>query len=357
MSAHDPLPRRLASGATLRSADALVAAGLADAATRDALDRIAARYAIAITPELAALIDPADPADPIARQFVPDVREADTAPGEQADPIGDARHTRLPGLIHRYPDRVLLKVTHACPVYCRFCFRREVVGPGGAPPLGGQALEDALAYIAARPAIFEVILTGGDPLMLAPRRIAEITTRLAQIAHVAVIRWHTRVPLVDPARVGDELVAALLHPAKAVYVGLHANHAREFSPAGRAAIAKLADAGIALVSQTVLLKGINDDAATLETLMRTFLANRVKPYYLHHMDPAPGTAHHRTTIAHGQEILRQLRGRLSGLAQPTYVLDIAGGVAKVPVGPGFIAGDTIIAPDGSHHPHPDAERG
>jgi lysine 2,3-aminomutase len=252
---------------------------------------------------------------------------------------------------------VLLKLTHACPVYCRFCFRRETVGPGGPQALADSALDAALGYIAGNPAIWEVILTGGDPLVLSPRRVAEVTRRLSAIDSVKVLRWHTRVPAVDPGRVTEALAAALRSPAKAVYLALHANHPRELTPDARAACARLVDAGIVLVSQTVLLRGINDDAETLAALMRAFVEARVKPYYLHHPDPAPGTAHFRISVAEGQALMRALRGRLSGLAQPTYVLDIPGGYGKVPVGPGYLdpAGRRVADPAGALHDYP--ERG
>ncbi len=342
---------------TLRTAADLRAAGLVPAEEEAALEAVAARYAVAITPGMARLIDRAEPADPIARQFVPDVRELQHLPEERGDPLDEARLSPVPGVVHRYPDRVLLKLTHACPVYCRFCFRREVVGPGGPQALSDAALAAALDYIAGDPDIWEVILTGGDPLVLSPRRVAEVTQRLSAIDTVKVLRWHTRVPAVDPGRITDGLAAALRSPAKAVYIALHANHPRELTPAVRAACARLIDAGIVMVSQTVLLRGVNDDAATLAALMRAFVECRIKPYYLHHPDLAPGTGRFRLTIAEGQSIVRQLRGRLSGLAQPTYVLDIPGGHGKVPVGPGYIAdgGRRVADPGGTLHDYP--ERG
>jgi lysine 2,3-aminomutase len=336
---------------TLTGLDDLVAAGLVAAAAAPALAPVAARYAIAVTPAMAALIPrathglaadagtvgPGAPAlapDPIARQFVPDVREREVHPAERADPIGDLPHTIAPGVVHRYPDRALLKLTGVCLVYCRFCFRREMVGPGVGHTLTPAEIETAVAAIAARPAIFEVILTGGDPLVLAPRRIADVGARLAAIDHVKVLRWHTRVPVVAPERVTADLVAALRAASgRAVYVAVHANHPRELTPAAVAALGRLIDGGVPVVSQTVLLRGVNDDVATLDALMRAFLAARVLPYYLHHGDLAPGTAHFRTTIAEGQALVAALRRRLSGLAQPTYVLDIPGGYGKVPIGP------------------------
>ena len=324
---------------TLRTLPDLIAAGLVPAGAAPALDPVAARYAVAITPHVAALIDRAAPADPIARQFVPTAAELDIRPEERDDPIGDHAHAPVEGIVHRYPDRVLLKLLHACPVYCRFCFRREMVGPGGAQILAPEALDKALAYIRARPEIFEVILTGGDPLALSPRRLGEVLAALATIPHVQTLRFHTRVPVVDPARIDEALLAALDRFAGPVWVAIHANHPREFAPEARAAVARLVKAGHPLVSQTVLLAGINDDPETLAELMRTFVANRIKPYYLHHPDLAPGTAHFRVPLARGREIVRALAGRLSGLAQPTYVLDIPGGYGKARIASADIAAD------------------
>ncbi len=328
----------------MRSIDDLAEAGLLAAGEIEALRKVAARYAVAITPAMANLIDPANPDDPIAAQFVPDRRELITQSGESADPIGDEVHAPVPGIVHRYADRALLKIVHSCPVYCRFCFRREMVGPAK-PALNGAALDRALDYIAQTPAIWEVILTGGDPFVLSARRAKDITAQLAAIAHVKIIRWHTRVPVVDPARVTPAFVKALRAPGATTWVAIHANHASEFTDASRAAIARLADGGIALVSQSVLLKGINDTPQALEALMRAFTENRIKPYYLHHGDMAPGTAHRRTTIREGQALMRALRGKLSGLAQPTYVLDIPGGFGKVPVGPDYFACDDLACDD------------
>jgi lysine 2,3-aminomutase len=335
---------------TLRSPAALVEAGLAPLSAREGLDRVAERYAVAVTPAMATLIDASDPQDPIAAQFVPSTDELTTLPEERADPIGDDAHSPVPGLVHRYQDRVLLKLVHVCAVYCRFCFRRETVGPGGPTMLGEDELEAALAYIRGRPEIWEVVFTGGDPLVIAPRRLAELLERFRAIEHVKILRFHTRVPVVDPARITGELVAALRNTGKTVYIAVHANHPRELTADARAALARLVDAGIALVSQTVLLKGINDDPETMTALMRGFVEARVKPYYLHHGDLAPGTSHFRTSIAEGQALMRALRGRLSGLAQPTYVLDIPGGYGKVPIGPDYVREDgTVLDPNGGEH--------
>jgi lysine 2,3-aminomutase len=325
--------------ATLRRPDELVARGLASAADLLDLEKVAARYAVAVTPEIAALIDPENPADPIARQFIPSAQELTTVSGENADPIGDDAHSPVAGIVHRYPDRVLFKLVHVCAVYCRFCFRREVVGPGKATALSDDAYQAALDYIRGRSEIWEVILTGGDPLMLSPRRLAEIMTDLAAIDHVRIVRIHTRVPFADPARLTPDLVAALRVEGAVTWIAVHANHPREFSGNARAAVARLADAGIPLVSQSVLLRGVNDDAATLEELMRTFVECRIKPYYLHHGDLAPGTAHLRTSLERGQQLMRGLRGRVSGLCQPEYVLDIPGGHGKAPAGPTYLSQD------------------
>ena len=323
--------------ATLRQPAELVERGLAKTADRADLERVAARYAIAVTPDIAGLIDTENPDDPIARQFIPSALELVSAPSENPDPIGDDAHSPVPGIVHRYPDRVLFKLVHVCAVYCRFCFRREMVGPGKATALSEAAYREALDYIRGDTEIWEVILTGGDPLMLSPRRLAEIMTDLAAIDHVRIVRIHTRVPVAAPARIDGEMVGALRVDGVTTWIAVHANHPRELSDEARAACARLADAGIPLVSQTVLLRGVNDDAKVLEALMRTFVENRIKPYYLHHGDLAPGTAHLRTTIAEGQELMRRLRGRVSGLCQPDYVLDIPGGHGKAPIGPHYLS--------------------
>jgi lysine 2,3-aminomutase len=323
--------------ATLRQPGELVEHGLVPRVALGDLEKVAARYAVAVTPDVAALIDPADPSDPIARQFIPSADELIAQPGENADPIGDDAHSPVAGIVHRYPDRALFKLVHVCAVYCRFCFRREMVGPGKATALSEDAYRQALGYIRSHDEIWEVILTGGDPLMLAPRRLAQIMADLAAIDHVKIIRIHTRVPVVDSVRISTEMVDALRVDGATTWIAIHANHPREFTEPARAACARLADAGIPLVSQSVLLKGVNDDTVTLEVLMRTFVECRIKPYYLHHGDLAPGTTHLRTTIEDGQALMRGLRGRVSGLCQPEYVLDIPGGHGKSPIGPGYLS--------------------
>lgn len=321
---------------SLRTADDLIEVGLLAPEHRAEVDAVAARYAVAITPAMAALIDPTDPADPIARQFIPDARELMLTHEEREDPISDMKYSPVEGIVHRYPDRVLLKAVHVCPVYCRFCFRREMVGPQGLGTMTPQALDAAFDYIANHPEIWEVILTGGDPLVLSARRLTELMERLKVIPHVRIVRFHTRVPVVDPDRIDAEMVAALKASGKATYLALHANHPRELTPAAEAACARLVDAGIVMLSQSVLLRGVNDDPDVLAELMRSFVANRIKPYYLHHPDLAPGTSHFRLSIAEGQALVAGLRGRISGLCQPTYILDIPGGYGKA-----VISGSTV----------------
>jgi lysine 2,3-aminomutase len=257
--------------------------------------------------------------------------------------------------VHRYPDRVLLKLTAVCAVYCRFCFRREMVGPD-AEALTPKELDAALDYIATHDDIWEVILTGGDPLLLSERRLKAVMQRLSAIPHVKVIRVHTRIPAVDPERITSEIVQALKVAGKATYVVLHANHPHEMTDAAREACARLIDAGIPMLSQSVLLAGVNDDPQVLGSLMRVFVETRIKPYYLHHSDLAPGTSHLRTSIGRGQELMRVLRGRFSGLCQPDYVLDIPGGYGKSPIGPCYLtegeSGHLVEDYNGGRHCYP-----
>jgi lysine 2,3-aminomutase len=326
---------------TLRRASELAAAGLIPLAEISAVDRVGATYTIAVPPALAALIDRSDSADPIARQVIPDLRELAVHPEELSDPIGDEAFSPVRGVTHRYPDRVLLRPVLSCPMYCRFCFRREVVGraTGSLTPAD---LDAAVDYVAASPSVREVILTGGDPLMLSERRLGALLGRLAAIPHVDTLRIHSRVPVADPARVTAGLVTAL-RPGKPVWLSVHTNHPRELGEAAARGLALLADGGVPLLAQTVLLRGVNDAAEVLEALFRRLIALRVKPYYLHHPDLAPGTAHFRLGLAEGQAIYRQLRGRVPGHALPTYVLDIPGGAGKVPVEAPWV----VAHPDGT----------
>ncbi len=312
---------------TLRTPDELVQTGLLPPARHADAMAVAARYAIAIPPALAALIKAPD--DPLGLQFIPDAAELITAAHESADPIADEALSPQPGIVHRYPDRALLKPLLACPVYCRFCFRREQVGPDGGL-LSETELEAAYGYIAAHSGIREVILTGGDPLILSPRRLGGILRRLEAIDHVEILRIHSRVPVADPGLITPALLSAL-DIDKPLYIAIHTNHAREITPTAQAACLQLARQGHPLLGQSVLLAGVNDDEATLADLFRAMLRARIKPYYLHQLDPAPGTARFHVPIERGREILRRLRGTISGTALPTYILDRPGGVGKIPL--------------------------
>jgi len=324
-----PQPIAQDQSRTLRSPQDLARAGLVTSDAIPALAVVAARYATAITPAMAALINPNDPADPIGLQYIPDSAELITAPHELEDPTADAPFTPVKGVVHRYPDRALLKPLLACPVYCRFCFRREKVGPDGGL-LTEAELQQALGWFEANAAIREVILTGGDPLMLSARRLGEILGRLAGMAHIETLRIHTRVPVADPARVTAALVAAM-RQTKPVFIAVHANHAREFTPDAALALARLADAGVPLLGQAVLLRGVNDDALAMEALLRAMIRNRIKPYYLHSLDPAPGTARFQVPETEGLLLMAALRGRLPGHALPLFVRETPMGGGKKPV--------------------------
>ena len=330
----------------IRDAAGLVASGLASRDDLLALRAVGERYAVAIPVAMQALIE--HPADPIGLQFIPHPSELDTAPHEHPDPIGDDALSPLPGVVHRYPDRALLKPLLICPVYCRFCFRREHVGPGGGL-LSDAELDAAYAWFRARPAIREIILTGGDTLMLSPRRLGTILQALSAIPHIELLRIHTRVPVADPARVTAAL-ATVMETDTPLWLVVHANHAREFTRDAAAALRRIQAAGVPVLGQSVLLRGVNDSAATLEALFRAMLRARVKPYYLHQLDPAPGTARFAVPIEEGQRILAALRGRVTGLAWPTYVLDIPGGHGKVPIGPGYLDDDGMVR-DPAGQPH------
>ncbi len=317
---------RLAPSVALTRVADLLAEGLVPAPDAPALEAVAERFRIRISPAMRAGIA----APGIAAQFLPSVAEAITRPEELTDPIGDRAFSPAPGLTHRYPDRVILAVTQVCEVYCRFCFRRETVGATGVLPEADLA--QAIDYLARTPAIREVILTGGDPMSLSARRLGAVLDRLEAVPHVETLRIHSRVPVVAPERVDAAMVAALDRD-KPVHLVIHTNHPDELSEAACAAIRALNRAGVAMFSQSVLLRGVNDSADTLEALFRGLLRNRVKPYYLHHCDLAEGTSHFRTTIAEGRAIMAELKRRLSGLALPHYVLDIPGGAGKVTLTP------------------------
>lgn len=345
---------------TLTTPEALVSAGLATAEDTPELRAVAEHYAMAITGHVTQLIATAEDPEPLARQFVPSTAELTTTPEERIDPIGDNAHSPKKGVVHRYPDRLLLKVHSACAVYCRFCFRREMVGPGG-DTMGPDDLSTAFEYIRAHPEVWEVILTGGDPFVLAPQKIAGILDELDRIDHVQVVRIHTRVPVAAPDRITDALINVMKGRRCTVYVAVHTNHADELSADSVAACAQLSEAGIPLVGQSVLLKGVNDSAEALTALFRAMVRARIKPYYLNHPDLAPGTSHFRVPIETGQALMKALRGKISGLALPTYILDIPGGYGKIPIEEPYLTqrtGDTVIVEDvhgRSHHYPPNSD--
>lgn len=289
-----------------------------------------------ITPYYLSLVDPGDPCCPIRRQCVPDGREGDEVPGDLIDPLGEVAHEVAPHLVQRYPDRVLLLATDRCAVYCRFCTRSRMVGAGdGAVSL--EALEPAFAWLRAHPEVRDVIVSGGDPLAMATERITRLVAALRQLSSVETIRLATRVPVTLPMRVTRELVRAL-RPYHPLWVMTHFNHPRELQPESVAACTRLADAGFPVMNQTVLLAGVNDDPAVLESLFRGLVRARVRPYYLLQMDPVRGTGHLRTPLHRGIEIMERLQGRLTGIALPRLVCDTPGGRGKVPVGPRTILG-------------------
>ena len=315
---------------TLRTGSELAAAGLIPEGAAEGIDAVRATYSVAIPDRIAALINPSDPNDPIARQFIPDIDELDTSEDELADPIADEKHSPVPGLVHRYPDRVLLMPTLSCPVYCRYCFRRDRVGRAEGTPTP-KDMETAFEYIADNKQIKEIILTGGEPLSLSDKKLGDILSRLSDIPHLTNLRIHTRVPVPLPERVTDELIAAL-NTRLPVWVVLHTNHPRELTPEVADACERLVLGGVPLLSQSVLLRGVNDNVDTLTTLFRRLIELRVKPYYLHHPDRARGTAKFRLTLEEGRELVEKLRGNISGLCQPAYVVDIPGGHGKIPIG-------------------------
>ena len=305
----------------------------------DRVQRVIDTYPMKINRHMLALIKQGPPA--IARQAVPDVRELDEN-GYSDDPMAEQTQRPACGIIHRYPDRALLMVSNQCAMYCRFCFRKRHVGRPG--DYSERAVDAGIAYIAAAETVREVILSGGDPFLLETERIDEILKRLRAVPHVEVIRIHTRTPGVLPQRISANLIQTLKR-YRPIFVNIHVNHPAEITAEAATACGRLADAGIPLGSQTVLLKGINDNAAVLTSLMRRLLTIRVKPYYLHHCDPARGTGHFRTSIRTGLNIMRNLRGHISGLCLPHYMIDLPDGGGKVPLLPEYVKkrqGDCLI---------------
>lgn len=307
--------------------------------TKPELSSVAAVYPFRVSPSYADLIG--EVGDPIWRQCIPDTRELDDT-GQCPDPLSEQQLSPVPGLIHRYPDRVVLLVSNRCPVYCRFCMRKRHVGEGDAP-MDDHALKRAVDYIAANPAIRDVILSGGDPLMLDDDSLHHVLRLLRNIPRLSIIRIGTRVPVTLPERVTPELCALLrrFHP---LYINTHFNHPAEITPLSARACELLADSGIPLGNQSVLLRGVNDSVETMRSLQTGLLSLRVRPYYIHQMDLVRGTAHFRTPVTAGLEIIRGLRGHVSGLAVPQYVIDLPDGKGKVPLLPDCVErqGDLLI---------------
>lgn len=302
-------------------------------------------FPLAITPYSLALMDRTDPNCPIRRQLVPTALEGRAVIGDLRDPLGEEAHEVAPDLVQRYPDRVLLLATDRCAVYCRFCTRSRMVGAGG----GARSLtrlDAAFAYIAAHPEIECVIVSGGDPLVMATSRLLELIERLRAIPHVVTIRLATRVPVALPMRIDDELLNAL-RPHHPLWVMTHFNHPRELTEASRAACRRLADAGFPVMNHTVLLRGVNDDSATLTQLFRGLVRERVRPYYLLQADPVGGTGHLRTPLETGLRIMGELQGRLSGIALPKFIVDTPHGMGKVPLVPESVVGRHRLSRDGT----------
>ena len=293
---------------------------------------LAGGFALSITPYYLGLADPDDPRCPIRRQCVPVADEALEVPGDLRDPLGEEAHEVAPNLVQRYPDRVLLLATDRCAVYCRFCTRSRMVGDGGGAR-AMDALSEAFAYIERHPEVREVIVSGGDPLVMSTSRIERVFQRLAEIPHLTNVRLATRAPVTIPQRITPELVEALRNSHPSLWVMTHFNHPKELTPESTRALRLLVDAGLPVMNQAVLLRGINDDSETLEELFRGLVSRRVRPYYLLQMDPVRGTGHLRTPLSTGVALMEQLQGRLSGIALPKFIVDTPGGRGKVPVGP------------------------
>ena len=289
-----------------------------------------------VTPYYAALLDPEDPAHPVRRTAIPTSAETVRGFGEEEDPLNEEGCSPVPGLVHRYPDRVLFLATGRCSTYCRYCTRSRMVSDGHGP-VGEKTWNGALDYIAANPEIRDVLISGGDPLPLSVEKLQWLLARLRRIEHVEIIRIGTKVPVALPQRITPQLVSMLrrYHP---LFMSIHVTHPDEMTPECVAACTRLADGGIPLGSQTVLLKGINDSVPVMKDLVHRLLRARVRPYYLYQCDPIPGSAHFRTSIHKGLEIIRGLRGHTTGYAVPTYVIDAPGGGGKIPVMPDYVLG-------------------
>jgi lysine 2,3-aminomutase len=304
---------------------------------RHAMSGSAGSLPLAITPYFASLLDPWNPKQALRRTVVPTVHEHFRSTSEADDPLHEDEDSPVPGIVHRYPDRVLFLVTGTCSTYCRYCTRSRMVGHHGNHCLSTEQWEKGIAYIASHPEVRDVLLSGGDPLTLADEQIEWLLAHLRRIPHVELIRIGTKTPVVLPQRITPALVRMLkrYHP---LWISIHAAHPDELTPEMARACMRLADAGIPLGSQTVLLSGINDDVETMKRLVHGLLKIRVKPYYLYQCDPIPGSSHFRTPVSKGLEIIRGLRGFTTGYAVPTYVIDAPGGGGKIPLLPEYVVG-------------------
>lgn len=292
------------------------------------------RLALAVTPYFASLMDPVNPNCPIRKQAIPRFEECHLSKNDMVDPCGEDKDSPVPGLVHRYPDRVLLLVTDQCAVYCRYCTRRRLVGSNERSITQGN-FEEVLKYLKSHRKVRDVLLSGGDPLLLENERLEEILSRLRALPHIELLRIGTRAPVTLPQRVTPGLVRVLkkYHP---LMISIHFTHPKEITEAVKRACSELADGGIPLGSQTVLLKGINDKPYIMKKLVQELLKIRVRPYYIYQCDLATGTEHFRTSVATGIQIIEKLRGHTTGYAVPTYVIDAPGGGGKIPVDPDYV---------------------
>ncbi len=328
----EPLPwrRQLAHGA--RTVADLVDRDLLSPSEIATAEAVSHRYELLVSDYYLSLVDPDDPHCPIRKMALPDGAELVVNTVERTDPIGDAAHSPAPSIVHRYPDRALLIVTHRCPMFCRYCFRKVALNDGQIPL---RQLEGAYDYLRRTPGIEEIILTGGDPLMLSTARLAAIFEALRSIPSIKRIRIHSRMPVTLPMRL-DAPLLELFAAVRPLHLVTHFNHPREMTHEARTAIEGVRGAGVVLANQAVLLAGINDELATQTALWRELVDWGVRPYYLHHPDLTVGTQHFRVSLDQGLALTRALRGAVSGLFQPTYVIDIPGGLGKVPVDSGYV---------------------
>ncbi len=326
----------------LRCVSGLVEAGFIKSSDAHLYKGIEAQYDIGISAHVCSLIKTPD--DPIARQYIPDLAEMNINPDEKIDPIGDNAHSPVKGIVHRYPDRALLKITNICAVYCRYCFRRDIIGAGSDHLIDDDYIK-AINYIRSHKKVWEVILTGGDPLILSADKLQKIMSDLDAIDHVGVIRVHTRIPIVNPSKIDDTILDVFKSVSKAVHVVAHVNHVDEITDSSEEKILQLRQANCSILSQSVLLKGVNDDAKTLANLFKKLISLHIKPYYLHHLDRAKGTSHFRVSLERGMQIMKELQGNLSGICLPKYMLDIPDGYGKVPINDTYICRSDICSSD------------